>query len=148
MKYFIVTTRGQIGSTKVIYPEKYNDLLKISVLNGSFYYRDEDDNEMFKRLHTIPDSQYDKAKELAAHADIVEITEQEVFDLSERYQGGLTVDDDAQVRLIEIKTKQGLELNADELKAIDPEDKTVKGFGRKKTLKDKINKIKIIANET
>ena len=57
------------------------------------------------------------------------------------------VENEAGVRRIEIKSRLGKELTSDELKAINPEDKTVKGIGRKKTLKDNITKFKEFSNE-
>jgi len=148
MKYFVVTTKNKLGSTKVIYPDNYQQLIDISATEGCFYFRDENDSGVFKRLHTVPDSQVAKAREFAIHKDVVEITEQQAFDLSDKYQGGMKVDDEAQVRLIEIKVKQGQALTTNEMKAIDPDDNTVKGIAKRKTLKDKINKIKAMTNET
>ena len=148
MKYFVVTTKNLIGSTKVIYPDNYQTLLDVSVSEGSFYFSDDTDGGKYKRVHVVPDSQYSVASDFASHKDVIEITEQDAFDLSDKYYAGTMIDDEAQIRLIEIKTSLGQELSADEQKAIDPDDSTVKGFGKKDTLRDKITKIKSMINET
>lgn len=145
MKYFIVTTKNKIGSTEVIYPENYQTLLDVMIEQGTFYFTDDDG--LWKRLHTISNKDAVNVRQLNL-TDTIEINKQEAFDLSDKYQGGLTIDDEAQVRLIEIKQRLGDKLTADDLKAINPDDDTVKGITRKKTLKDLDKKLKVIANET
>ena len=38
MKYFVVTTKNEIGNTKVIYPDNYQLLLDSSAMDGCFYF--------------------------------------------------------------------------------------------------------------
>lgn len=51
----------------------------------------------------------------------------------------LTVTDEAKIRYLELKTALGQTLTVDELAAVDPDDKTQKGFGRSEIMADRIN---------
>ena len=89
MKYFIVTTKSKLGSTKVVNPKNFKHLMSISNVQGMFYFHDEEDNNKWKRLHLVPDSKYEEAKSYIGDSSAVtEITEQEAIDLSEKHQGG------------------------------------------------------------
>jgi len=132
MKYFVVTTRAKPGETTIYYPENYQEITSVTV--GDKYF---EENGQFKRLHVIPD-------ELAVNIvrpDVVEVTETEANRIALIGEPEMTVNDEAKIRLIEIKTRLGQALTASELKAIDPDDST-SGIVKTKTLKDKIVELK------
>ena len=146
MKYFVVTTRNQKGSTKVIYPDNYQSLLDVTIMQGAFYFTDPSDG-LWKRVHAVPDADCEAIRVLAGGTNLVEeITEEDAFALSDTHQGGIRVTDEARIRQIEIKQRGGETLTAEDSKALDPDDKSP-GFGRNETLRDIDNKLKVIAEE-
>ena len=133
MKYYVVTLRQE--SNELIYPDNYQK--DIGNYNTGHLYYSEGEGKP-KLLICIKDA--DAINIVRQYVE--EITEAEAKAISEKNEKRTEeITDEARIRRIELKTRRGQKLTAEDLKAIDPDDPTP-GFGKKKILADKIDAMK------
>ena len=115
MKYYKITLRQEPGG-KLIYPSAYQSEIG-NFSQDHIYYDDEQGNPLL--LLCIEDSD---ANDII-RPYVNEVTEVEAKQISEDNETRTEeIVDEAKVRRIEIKSRLGLELSTDELKAVDPND--------------------------
>lgn len=139
MKYLRVNLKANPGSNEIIYPTGYQ--LEIGGLAVDHLYYDVDG--ALKLLLCVPDKEF---KTSMIRTDVEEITEIETKSISEAKEVRTEiVKDEAKVRRLELKSRLGLTLTADEMKAVNLADPQ-SAFGVTEILADRVEKLK--ANET
>ena len=134
MKYLKIDLFQPPGE-KIRYPNDYQAHIGNYAIDHLYY----DEGMDLKLILVIPNKNF---KQAMIRESVVEITEVEVRQISESSEVRTEeVNDEAMVRRIEIKIKQGKSLTPKEEKAIDPDDDTP-GFTKTKILADRIEKKK------
>ena len=130
MKYLKIKIPKQ--GTTLIYPPSYHN---VKMEGGAGYVEEKATGDTYVLLW----GEDATAKKLIGEPNVTEITKQQAIAFSEQNEDDtLEVTDEAMTRLLQIKASLGEKLNAKEKKAMDPDDDTIKGFGRRKRLKDQI----------
>lgn len=131
MKYYRVNIQHNPGSTLLIYPKNYEKEVGVFSIDHLYY----DEKDQVKLILVIED----KNSSNILRENIEEITENEVRDLSEKYETRTEIiTDEAKIRRLEIKARLGKKLTSDEEKSLDPNDETL-GFSISKILADRLD---------
>lgn len=131
MKYYKILIKQNQGSTKLIYPNKYES--EVGAFSVDYlYYNDEQGKP--RLVLCIED--VNSANIL--RDGIEEITEQELIDISEKNENRVEIfTDEVKIKRLEIKIRLNQPLSQEDMKSLDPEDKTP-GFGKYQILADRI----------
>lgn len=138
MKYLDIDIRPSVGSTQLIYPNGYQNEIG-NFAKDHLYYDDDKGNP--RLLLVIEDANFNSTM---IRDRVTELTEVQAKAISEAKEQRIeTITDEAKIRRIEIKSRLGMKLTTDEVKAIDPTDVTP-GFGVTQILADRVEKLKTL----
>jgi len=138
MKYLRINLKSNPGSNEIVYPVGYQAEIGNFAVDHLYY----DVDGALKLLLCIPDKDY---KDTMVKTDVEVINEVDAKAISEAKETRTeTITDEAKIRRLEIKSRMGVAMTADEQKALDPQDPTP-GFGVTEILADRVAKLK--ANE-
>jgi hypothetical protein len=137
MKYLNIHLPHAVDGS-LIYPSGYQ--LEIGNLCKDHLYYNNDVGEDYLLL-AFEDTDFN-GKMIKESCE--EMTEEDALALSEsKEKRTLQITDEAKIRLIEIKSRLGTELTADEQAALDPNDPTP-GFSTTNILADRVNDLKTV----
>lgn len=136
MKYYVFKLPYKDGSHQ--YPANYEETMG-GVSVDHVYYDDEVDG-LFSLLLAIPD---EKAIVKPLPQNVSEVTEAQATTIADKYEPKVQIiKNEAVVRQLEIKSRLGMTLSSDELKALDPAQNI--GFGISENFNDRMIKAKAL----
>ncbi|KKM83576.1 hypothetical protein LCGC14_1307950 [marine sediment metagenome] len=131
MKYLKIKIPKQ--GTTLIYPPSYHS---VKMEGGAGYIEEKATGDTYVLLW----GEDATAKKLIGEPNVTEITKMQAMSFSDQNEDDvMEITDEAMTRLLQIKASLGQALTSKEKKAMDPENDSVKGFGKRKKLKDQIN---------